>query len=117
MRQRQPRIHDDAHLAFVRQLPCLSCGDDTSTEAAHVKYSCDRAAKRSIGAGEKADDCWTVPLCGKCHRIQHAMNEVLFWKDRRIDPIFVCLALSNASGDFARGSLIVAMSAMPAHTE
>ena len=33
MNQRRPRIHDDGHLEFIRSLPCLLTGDDTTVEA------------------------------------------------------------------------------------
>lgn len=104
---RQPRQHCDAHLAFIRLLPCCVCGDDTTTEAAHVRYPSSRAAKRSVGMGEKPDDSFTVPLCGECHRKQHGINEREFWKQSGVDPIFTALALWNATGNTERGEQIV----------
>ena len=102
------RVKDRSHLEFIRQLPCVVCGDNTSTEAAHIRHGDRRAAKRSTGLAEKADDTWTLPLCGDCHRLQHGMNETAFWKGYGIDPIFVALALFRVAGDQSAGELIIA---------
>lgn len=107
MRQRRPRKHDEAHLDFVRALPCLICGNNIETQAAHVKYSDARADKREVGKSEKPDDAFTVPLCGGCHRQQHDGPERGFWILAGIDPIFVALALYRISGDHEAGEQIV----------
>lgn len=107
LRQRQPRKQDVKHLQFIRELPCLVCGDPHSTEAAHVRYGWRKAAKRDVGKAEKPDDRWALPLCGRCHREQHAGGEQMFWHARNIDPIFVCLALHASSGDHEAGEQIV----------
>jgi HNH endonuclease len=107
LRQRQPREYDGAHLAWIRTLPCVVCGDDTSTEAAHIRYSDARAAKRNVGKSEKPDDRWTLPLCGQHHRAQHETSEREFWKHLGVDPIFLALALSCVSGDHAAGVQII----------
>lgn len=107
MLARTPRIKNDAHLQFVRQLSCVVCGDNTSTEAAHLRYGDDRAAKRPTGAGEKPHDRWALPLCGKHHRRQHAMNEREFWLDVGADPILIALALWAESGNHQAGEIIV----------
>lgn len=101
------RNHNTQHLAFIRQLPCVICGDNTTTEAAHIRFASRRAGKRATGMGEKPDDCWTVPLCGRHHREQHGMNELMFWTESEIDPIFVALALWNATGHTERGEQII----------
>lgn len=102
------RQHDEKHLAFVRGLACIVCGDNTATEAAHVRLADPGAAKRPTGMQEKPDDCWTLPMCGRCHREQHGTNERTFWASLGIDPIFVCLALKRVSGDPEAGEMIVA---------
>lgn len=99
MRQRMPRVHDGAHLEFIRQLPCVSCGDDTSTEASHLRSNNLTYGKRYTGMAEKPDDRWTLPLCSKCHRTQHTMKEEHFWRNLRIDPFILALSLHAASGD------------------
>jgi hypothetical protein len=104
---RQPRKHDEKHLQFIRGLSCVVCGDNTSTEAAHVRFAERRVAKRDVGKAEKPDDKWTLPLCGRCHREQHDEGERMFWHSRNIDPIYVCLALAFWSGDNEAGEVIV----------
>jgi 5-methylcytosine-specific restriction endonuclease McrA len=102
MRQRQPRVNDKKHLAFIRQLSCIVCGNDIETEAAHIRYADRTAGKRYVGKSEKPDDRWTVPLCGGCHRKQHSYpgGEEHFWKHHaEIDPIRAAMALSFWSGD------------------
>lgn len=96
---RTPRAHSAAHLDGIRQLPCLICLDNTSTEAAHIRYGDRAAGKRQTGKGEKPDDAFALPLCGRHHREQHEGNEMAFWVSHRIDPIRVSLALWKASGN------------------
>jgi hypothetical protein len=108
--QRQPRKKENGHLAFIRGLPCCVCGDNTSTEAAHVRYPCRRFAKPKVGMGEKPDDKWTVPLCGDCHLGpggQHKSNEYYWWSMRGIDPLPLALALYAHSGDHEAGCQII----------
>ena len=107
MRQRKPRQNDEAHLAYLRQLPCVCCGNNTATEAAHVRMPDMRADKPKVGMAEKPDDCWALPMCGACHRRQHEDGERRFWDFGVRDPVFICLALSRVSGDVEAGELIV----------
>lgn len=104
---KQPRQKSDKHLDFIRSLPCLVCKDNTSTEAAHIRMSCARVGKRPVGTGEKPDDAWTIPLCGKCHRIQHSMHEVRFWNAYDLDPILTALALYRVTGNHELGCQII----------
>lgn len=99
MRFKHPRIKDEAHLAFIRELACVSCGDDTATEAAHLRSDNLAYGKRHTGMSEKPDDCWTLPLCGRCHRAQHSGNEKNFWANLGINPWVLALSLRAASGD------------------
>jgi hypothetical protein len=107
MRQRNPRQKEDGHLKFIRGLPCLTCGDDTSTEAAHVRMPDFCVAKPLTGLAIKPDDKYTVPLCGKCHRSQHQTSERVWWLSHSIDPVKIALALYSVSGDHAAGEQIV----------
>jgi hypothetical protein len=104
---RTPRQHNDAHLRFIRGLRCIICGDNTSTEAAHVRFQCRPAGKRYAGKGEKPDDRWTLPLCGQHHRDQHSMDEEMFWEGVGCDPIFYAMALWGVTGNHALGEQIV----------
>lgn len=101
------RQKDNAHLCFIRSLPCAVCGDSTSTEAAHVRYADFRAGKRPTGMQEKPDDAFAVPLCNRCHREQHSENERAWWIGKEIDPLMLSLALYYWSGDHAMGERIV----------
>lgn len=107
MRPRQPRRHIEGHLAFIRQLGCVICGDNTSTEAAHVRMPDRMIAKPMTGIGIKPDDIFTVPLCGKHHREQHQHNEQVWWRDQGLDPVKIALALYVASGNYERAQQIV----------
>ena len=105
---KRPRIKNDRHLDFVRSLPCLVCGNNVETEAAHIRSGELAIGKRAAGGAEKPSDCWTVPLCGRHHREQHAMNERAFWASEGIDPFRVAAFLFVASGDFEAGETIIA---------
>jgi hypothetical protein len=108
--QRTPRDKDEAHLKFIRTLPCCVCGDDTTTEAAHVRMADRSIAKPMSGMQTKCDDRFAVPLCGGHHREQHAESEHQWWLNLGVDPIKVALALYSVSGNYERGWLIVTAS-------
>lgn len=107
MKFRSPRQHDEKHLAYIRGLPCLVCGNNIETEAAHIRMADQRAAKNNPGIGAKPDDKWTVPLCGRCHREQHEMNEGEFWDTQMIDPVFVAMALYLNTGNQEAGEIVI----------
>lgn len=102
------RKKSGAYLNWIRDRPCVVCGDNTSVEAAHIRFADLRAAKRPTGMGERPDDSWAIPLCGDHHRLQHSGNERKFWKSEGIDPIFVALALNRVAGNCELGDIIVA---------
>jgi hypothetical protein len=99
MMMRRPRQKDQKHLEFVRQLPCVICGDDCTVEAAHVRYHDEAHGKRQCGMGEKPDDKWALPLCGQCHREQHAISERVWWLQQSRDPIKLAMAIYLNTGD------------------
>lgn len=101
------RQHDEKHLRFIRDLPCVICGNNIETEATHVRFTCAQVGKLNPGIGRKPDDCWTVPLCGKHHREQHTGNEKTFWRGYSIDPLRLALALHRITGDHDLGVCIV----------
>lgn len=108
MKFRDPRKHDEKHLEYLRQLPCLVCGNNIETQAAHIRFSDQRAAKVNPGVGQKPHDFWCVPLCGRHHREQHEVgNEAKFWDQAMIDPLFVAMALYLSSGDNEAGETII----------
>jgi hypothetical protein len=83
------------HLALVRRLPCISCDSDNGCEAAHVRLG------TGGGTSLKPGDRWALPLCGACHREQHAIGEVTFWRGLDLDPVGLAVALFAKSGDLA----------------
>jgi hypothetical protein len=94
LRQRQPRERDNKHLDYIRSLPCCICGDDTATEAAHIRTGSLENGKLHTGMAEKPSDRWAVPLCGKHHREQHAFgNELEWWKCHGINPFILAMTL------------------------
>ncbi len=93
LRQREPRQRDEAHLDYVRSQPCCICQDNTSTEAAHIRTASLAHGKRGLGMQEKSSDKWAVPLCGRHHREQHSMNEMVFWTKYGIDPFRLAMTL------------------------
>jgi len=109
MIQRRPRQKIAAHLSFLRELPCLVCGNPIETEAAHLRFSDARIAKFNAGVGSKADDFFCVPLCGKHHREQHGIgDERKFWKRYGIDAVLYALRLWSCTGNHELGCQVVA---------
>jgi hypothetical protein len=101
LRQRQPRERNEAHLRFVRSLPCAvpSCRRAPRSQAAHIRAGSLAHGKRHTGKGEKPSDRWTLPLCAACHAKQHSGNELAFWRSYRIEPFELATALFECSGD------------------
>lgn len=107
MNFRRPRVKNDRHLDFIRSLPCVCCGNNIESEAAHLRMGELAIGKRYTGKSEKPSDCWTIPLCGKHHREQHSMGEAAFWERYDINPFVVCMALYASSGEFEAGEQII----------
>ena len=61
-RKRAVMGDDQIYLARIRQLPCLDCGVDGFTEAAHVRMQ-SGAFNKHGGMGKKPEDRWALPLC------------------------------------------------------
>ena len=91
------------HLNFIRSLPCVICGDNTATEACHVRMSDARIAKPESGIGRKPPDYFTVPMCSKHHRQQHEGSERKWWENQLLDPVIISLALYAATDDYEQG--------------
>jgi len=94
--QRRPRQYDPDYLARVRTWLCISCLDNTSVEACHIRLSDASVCKVNPGVGQKPDDKFVLPMCSECHREQHSMQEKAFWDRRGIDPVKIALALYAA---------------------
>lgn len=106
--QRHPREHKESHLAFIRRLPCLSCGRRMNVEAAHIRFGDPAYGKRETGDREKSHDHWTLPLCPKHHAIQHTENEQLFWESCGVhDPLCFALILWALTGNIEDAESVV----------
>jgi len=88
--QRDPRLHDDRYLRWLRRQPCCICGARAPNEAAHIRAGSVRHNKRPCGMQEKPHDRWAVPMCPGDHRLgrnsQHANNELRWWGIHGKDP-------------------------------
>lgn len=107
---KDPRIHNEKHLAFIRTLPCLVTGEQIHgrmREAAHIRYPSPEHGKRLTGKAEKPHDCWTVPLCNAAHREQHSMDEMEFWAKYKIDPLLVAALLWLHTGNEKQATAVV----------
>jgi hypothetical protein len=104
---KRPRKHDEKHLAFIRELPCVCCGDDVTVEAAHLRAGNLDYGKPHTGMAEKPGDLWALPLCGRHHRDQHKTNEIEFWMNQGINPWVLALSLYASSGDSEMASTIL----------
>jgi hypothetical protein len=102
LRQREPRVEDEAFLDFVRARPCCvpACGAPPRSHAAHVRMACPARGKRETGKGERPSDRWAVPLCQACHQdgplAQHRGAEAAFWRRAGINPLAIAEALYAA---------------------
>lgn len=85
-RQRSP-----AHLAHVRQEPCLICGR-SPVDAHHLRFVQPRAMTK------KVSDEFTVPLCRRHHDLLHRdPDELGWWASFGIDPLIVAKELWDDS--------------------
>lgn len=110
MLAKNQRDLDDKHLQFIRGLPCLCCPEDRGSDPAHIRYA-DLTVGKPFTGRMKPDDCWTLPLCRKCHDAQHAYpgGEREYWMHHaKKDPLRIALALHRVSGDHEKGCDIVA---------
>jgi hypothetical protein len=83
------------------------CKDNTSVEAAHIRFSDSKYVKKNPGVGQKPHDFYVVPLCGKHHREQHRGHEQTFWNKYKINPILLALKLYAISGNAEEAERII----------
>jgi hypothetical protein len=117
LRQREPRIRDKAHLAFVAKLFCVGCycrgGFKTwPVHVAHVRIGfVGEPGWREVGKAEKPSDARTAPLCRICHldgpRAQHRVGEEWFWRDLNVYPPAFCRALVEARVRGRKGNDVI----------
>lgn len=106
---KRPREKNEKHLDFIRSLPCVICGNEIETQAAHLRAGNGDFGKRGTGIGEKPSDKWTLPLCGIHHDEQHNGREIMFWRSHNIDPWTLACKLWMVSGDYEAGWQILSL--------
>lgn len=106
-RQKRNKIVSPKHEAFIRELPCVVCGDAMSTECAHVSYADLRYGKFGRGKGQKEESIWVVPLCRTHHIYQHTIGEQKFWFNERIDPCRIAACLFIRTQDHEAAQIII----------
>ena len=85
------RKRSKAHLAFVKEQPCLVC-QQTPCDAHHLKFA------QAHALGRKVSDEFTVPLCRTHHQELHRHgNERAWWANLQIAPLPVAQELWAAS--------------------
>lgn len=94
------RQRDNVYLAWIRRLPCISCGTTRGVEAMHIRAGYPADGWSPTPMQRKPNDDRTAPGCGHCHRegpdAQHRMNERVWWERLRIHPPELCAALRAA---------------------
>ena len=106
LRARLPSPPDNSlltrHQAFIRSLPCLSCGKRAPSECAQVGML--------AGLGLRGTDYYLVPLCGPatvwqdcCHSRKHYLGAARFWSELGIDPVDLAFQLWRVSSDVTGG--------------
>lgn len=111
-RNKRPRAKDEAHLRWIRTLPCIITGRRDGVEAAHLRFADPRYGKRATGMQEKSDDKFTLPLHREIHSDQHSGGERAWWEARKIDPVPIAIALYQCTGDDDVAEVILAQARM-----
>ena len=66
-RQRYILVKDEAHLKFIRTLPCCCCRLEGHTEPHHLL----RVPTNERGGARKSGDDWVIPLAAHIHYDLH----------------------------------------------
>ena len=69
MYPKRERIKSEKHLKWVRSLECSVCGKPPPSVPHHIK-----GVGNFSGAGMKASDYLTCPMCATCHAEFHGNN-------------------------------------------
>ena len=88
-KQREPRIHDNGFLAFLRRQPCAIAGRgghicDGPIQAAHLRAHAP--GELPTGLQRKPNDQRCNPLCLEAHREQHDHKELAWWAIHGVNP-------------------------------
>lgn len=104
------RMEDPMHLAFIRKLPSVISGE-YGCEACHIRAASAVHRKKFTGMGQKADDCWVLPLTPSEHKAQHSVNEMEFWRSHGIDPHELAARLYEVTGNTESATRILSRAA------
>lgn len=64
---------------WVKTRSCASCSEQPPTEAAHVRVMLSSKTGGLLGRSHKGRAAWAcIPLCKKCHTMQHEIGEARF---------------------------------------
>lgn len=100
-----------AHLALIRQLPCVACGNPAPNDAHHLLRAEDDNGLRIVKSQSQTQaDKWAIPLCHwKCHENapdslhlsgRRGIDEEEWLMQRGIDGRALARALWAVRGDF-----------------
>ena len=83
--QKENRIRDKSHLAYVRTQPCLIMQGGLNCNRAADPHHLLNVQEAAVGL--KAGDNWTVPICRIHHRELHdfPMGEIAYFAEWGID--------------------------------
>lgn len=97
--QRVHRVVDEAHLKFLRTLPCVASGQAYGIIAHHLTIGRGRM-------GRKAGDDLALPLNTVLHEGHrnslHSVGEKNFWNALGMDPFPLAAFLYANTGDYGR---------------
>jgi hypothetical protein len=90
--QKERPVRSEAYRRLVAELPCINCGRQGPSQCAH--------ANTGKGAGIKASDLETFPLCPACHRAFDQGALMPKAERRATEPVWSALTRSRilASG-------------------
>ena len=98
-REERPGM-SEAHLALIRQLPCVECLKLPAGEAHHLK-----ANTGERGMAVRSTDRYALPMCTIHHGAVEAVGakrETAYFQDLGFDPIELALALWGSTGDLPK---------------
>ena len=98
---RTPRVKNDRHRQFIKQLPCICCLVEgleiQADDPMHLRDGSRLHGKEPAGGGQTSDDRWTLPGC-RPHHDEEGGNEGAFWRRFGIDPFLLALVLWGLTG-------------------
>lgn len=107
---RTPRVKNDRHRQFIKQLPCICCLVEgleiQADDPMHLRDGSRLHGKEPAGAGQTSDDRWTLPGCRPHHNAEGG-NEGAFWRSFGIDPFLLALVLWGLTGRYHEAEMVL----------